>query len=103
MALGLATVLVLTNVVGLAGWRGGASPAAASVLHAAADIAAHASDPVVEPGQYLELSTTAVYATYSTDASSGSSMGFLQSSDEQIYIPADRSKTWIWVRSPRAT
>lgn len=88
------TALVLTNVVGLAGWRGGAEPAAADVLHSAALAAIDSSDPVVGPGQYLLVATTAVYRAM---AEGGAYL--LQISDE-LYVPADRDDDWVWARHP---
>ena len=90
LILGVAGVLVATNVIGLPGSRGGASPAAAAVLNSAADVAVHESDPIVAPGQYLKIETTAV-------STEGMPAYQTQETDEQ-YIPADRSKTWIWVQ-----
>ncbi len=91
---GLATALVLGNVIGLAGWRGGADPAAADSLARAAAAAITTSDPVVGPGQYLEVSTRAVYA------STGESGTYLAHQDGQMYIPADHNDEWVWVRDP---
>ncbi|MEO7720558.1 MAG: CU044_5270 family protein [Pseudolysinimonas sp.] len=93
-AAGIAASLVLTNVVGLAGWRGGADPAAADTLAQAAAATIETSDPVVGPGQYLEVSTLAVYA------SMGESGTYLVHQDGQMYIPADHNDDWVWVRDP---
>ncbi|MFC4241796.1 CU044_5270 family protein [Gryllotalpicola reticulitermitis] len=90
LILSVAGVLVATNVIGLPGSRVGASPAAAAVLNSAADVAVHESDPVVAPGQYLKIETTAV-------STEGTPSYQTQETDVQ-YIPADRSKTWIWVQ-----
>lgn len=98
VAFGLAAVLVLTNVVGLAGWRGGASPAAASVLNAAADVAAHESDPVVPPGGYLKIETDEVFESATADRTTGEPTAYLAKTSDTQYVPADRSKTWIWIR-----
>ena len=97
----LVTALVLTNVVGLAGWRGGAEPAAADVLHSAALAAIDSSDPVVGPGQYLLVATNAVYsATSSTDETTAS---YLFQIADELYVPADRDDDWVWVRHPAET
>lgn len=85
----IAAALVLTNVVGLAGWRGGAEPAAAAVLHHAA---IETSDPVVGPGQYLEVSTHAVYSA-SSDVGT-----YLETQNGQLYVPHDKNNDWVWVR-----
>jgi RNA polymerase sigma-70 factor (ECF subfamily) len=91
---GLVAALVLTDVIGLGGWRGGAQPAAAAVLHSAAVAAIKTSDPVVRPGQYLKVSTVAVYGAFTDTA------GYLATQNGQLYIPATRSDDWVWVRDP---
>ena len=91
---GLATALVLGNVIGLAGWRGGADPAAADSLSRAAAATIKTADPVVGPGQYLEVSTKAVYAAISQSST------YLAHQDGQVYIPADHDADWVWVRDP---
>lgn len=91
---GVAATLVLTNVVGLAGWRGGADPAAADSLGQAAAAAITTSDPVVGPGQFLKITTTAVYSA------SGDYGTYLESENGQMYIPADHDDDWVWVRDP---
>jgi len=94
VALGVGATLVLTNVVGLAGWRGGADAAAAAALDDAATATIKVSDPVVGPGQYLEISTKAVYATESDTGA------YLGTQDGQMYVPADHNDDWVWVREP---
>lgn len=98
-AAALTTTLVLTNVIGFAGWRGGAEPAAADVLHSAALAAIETSDPVVAPGQYLLVETTAVHSSMvaSTD---GDTASFLSKAEHELYLPADRDDDWIWHRHP---
>jgi hypothetical protein len=98
-AAAIVTALVLTNVIGLAGWRGGAEPAAANALHSAALAAIETSDPVVNDGQYLLVETTAVNAA-TIGASDGSTASFLFKTTDELYIPADRSDDWIWIRHP---
>jgi hypothetical protein len=93
-AFGLAAALVLTNLVGLAGWRGGADSAAAAVLHNAALDTVKTSDPAVGPGQYLKVSTDAVYSNQNDDG------GYLATQNSQLYIPAKRTDDWVWVRDP---
>ncbi|AYG04456.1 hypothetical protein D7I44_13560 [Gryllotalpicola protaetiae] len=101
VAFGVAAALALTNVIGLPGGHGGASPAAASALINAADVAANASDPVVPPGQYLKLTTDAVYSS-TVGGESGTTVSYLRENSDEQYIPADQSQTWIWIR-PAAT
>ena len=91
---GIAVALVLTNVIGLGGWRGGADRAAADTLAQAAAATIKTADPVVAPGQYLEISTLAVYA------SMGETGAYLVHQDGQMYIPADHNDDWVWVRDP---
>lgn len=93
-AAGIVGALVLSNVVGLAGWRGGADPAAADTLGAVAAATIKTSDPVVGPGQFLEVSTLAVYS------STGDVGTYLTHQDGQMYIPSDRDQDWVWVRDP---
>jgi RNA polymerase sigma-70 factor (ECF subfamily) len=100
VAAGVATALVLVNVVGLAGWRGGADAAAASTLDAAAAAAIKNSDPIVGPGQFLEVSTHAAYANF-TQTPDGSPTAFLASQDGQVYIPANPAGQWTWIRDPQ--
>ncbi len=96
VAAGVAATLVLTNVVGLAGWRGGADPAAADSLGRAAAAAITTSDPIVGPGQYLEISTKAVYSATGDDGT------YLESENGEMYVPADENDDWVWVREPSA-
>lgn len=90
----LTTALVLTNVVGFAGWRGGAEPAAADVLHSAALAAIESTDPIVGEGQYLLVETSAVYRGMSEEGS------YLFHIEDELYVPADRDDDWVWARHP---
>lgn len=98
LAVGAAATLVMADVVGLAGWRGGASPAAAAVLEDAALAAIEVSDPTLAPGQFLMVETDAVYSG-STETAAGPS-SWLQSQDHVLYVPVDRTDDWVWVRAP---
>lgn len=93
------TALVLTNVLGFAGWRGGADAAAAEALHAAALATIKTTDPVVAPGQYLLVHTTAVNLAQIGDEN-GNAVSLLFEANDDLYIPADRSDDWIWERQP---
>ena len=97
----LTVALVATNVVGLPGWRGGAEPAAAEVLHSAALAAIETSDPVVGPGQFLRVETTAVYSASVADGANRGTYLFL--SRDELYIPANRDDDWVWLRHPSET
>jgi len=94
---GVAAVMVVGNVTGFAGLQRGADPAAAAVLNEAASRTIRTSDPVLRPGQYLEVDTKAAYlGAVVTERDSAS---FLSSQDSQLYIPANATTgTWIWVR-----
>jgi hypothetical protein len=96
---GVAATLMLSNVVGLAGWRGGAEPAAAAALSDAAAAAIKTSDPVVGAGQYLMVKTQAVYAAVG-DNRTGQGAAYLATQDGQMYVPADHNDDWVWVRDP---
>jgi RNA polymerase sigma-70 factor (ECF subfamily) len=95
---GIAAALVLSNIVGLAGWRGGADPAAAAALSDAAAATIKTSDPVVGAGQYLKVSTQAVYSVEGDDGT-GHGAAYLATQDGQIYVPADHNDDWVWVRA----
>ncbi|QLD12413.1 CU044_5270 family protein [Microbacterium oleivorans] len=99
-AAALVAGLVLTDVVGFAGWRGGADAAAATVLEEASAAAITSIDPVVQPGQYLKVSTTGVHV-----ASGGIGdvvASYQYASDDTLYRPADSSDDWVWVRGPQS-
>ncbi|MCD2441821.1 CU044_5270 family protein [Agromyces sp. SYSU K20354] len=94
---GLVAGLVFTNMLGLAGWRGGADAAAASVLHDAAIATLGSEDPILEPGQYLRIDQTAVYgATNFTDDEKY--ISYLTISHEELYVPANPEGDWVWIR-----
>lgn len=97
----LTVVLVATNIVGLAGWRGGAEPAAAEVLQNAAVATIETSDPVVGPGQFLRVETAAVYAASVVDGAKHGT--YLTLSRDELYIPANRDDDWVWSRHPSET
>ncbi|MGV8882533.1 MAG: CU044_5270 family protein [Rhodoglobus sp.] len=94
----LTIALVATNVVGLPDWRGGAEPAAAEVLHNAALATIETSDPVIGPGQFLRLATTAMGAAgFPSDTGR---TNFLWIVSDELYIPANRDEDWVWDRHP---
>ncbi|NQX36443.1 CU044_5270 family protein [Herbiconiux sp. VKM Ac-2851] len=96
----LTVVLVASNVLGLAGWRGGADSAAAGALESAAVATIEASDPVVGLGQYLRITTNAVYSA-STGDGAGGFTSFLDGSRDELYVPYDRQGDWVWMRHAR--
>ena len=95
----VAAALVLSNVVGLAGWRGGADAAAAAALSDAAAATIKTSDPVVGPDQYLKVTTQAVYSVQTQDAR-GEDAAYLATQNGEMYIPADHNADWVWLREP---
>ncbi|WP_345065700.1 CU044_5270 family protein [Leifsonia kafniensis] len=100
VAAALAVGLVVTDVVGIAGLRPGASAAAAEVLNSAAQAAIATSDPVVGPSQYLRIKTDAVFGgTLGKD--DGTLVTFLASNTDTLYIPGDSNRNWVWDRSAR--
>ncbi len=94
----LAAGLVMTNVLGFAGLRGGADSAAAAVLHQAALNTTDLSDPVVGAGQYLKIDTASVNLASSPKPGGGGNVSYLFRDDEQVYVPADRDDDWVWIR-----
>lgn len=92
--------LVAGDIVGLAGWRGGANAEAADVLNTAAETAITSSDPVVNPGQYLRIRSTNVWSTEDWPED-GSKYQWLDTEKMDMYIPADRTSEWVWLRSGR--
>ena len=99
-AAAVVTALIAGDVIGLAGWRGGATAQAAEVLNSAAQMTIKTTDPVVGPGQYLRIKSTNVWGTYTTERD-GSQYRWLDTEKSDMYIPADRSAEWVWQRSGR--
>ena len=94
----LVTGLIVTNVIGLAGWRGSAEPAAAEVLHSAALASIGNSDALLAPGQYLRVDTAAVYGATTQIGDSARMVSYLTITNDELYVPADRAQDWVWVR-----
>lgn len=113
----VAATCALTGVFvfgGALGAPGGADPAAAAVLGSAATAARSVVDPVVGPGQYLQIRTDAVYAASGTTEADaerarerdgtteeGDVTSFLERDVRALWVPADRSGEWIEVRCAR--
>lgn len=91
--------IVISDVVGPSG-HPGSTAEAAEILNNTAAAAIRASDPAVAPGQFLKIDTKAVYST-TTNAADGQVLGRLDTTADQLYIPADRSGTWVWDRKAR--
>ena len=81
----LAVMLVATNVFG----PHAATAEAAEVLHSAALAAIKSSDPVVGPGQFLKVETTEVALSFYRESA------YEQPQSITLYVPADRSSTWL--------
>jgi len=99
-AAAVVAALIAGDVIGLAGWRGGATAQAAEVLNNAARMTIKTTDPKVLPGQYLRIKSTNVWASY-TSEQDGSEYRWLDTEKSDMYIPADRSGEWVWQRSGR--
>jgi len=97
VAAALVAGLVLTDTIGLAGWRGGADAAAADVLRSASVAAIDSVDPALAPGQYRRIDTVAV-ASGNLGKDDGEERGFLFLTRSELYIPADPADDWVWMR-----
>ena len=91
--------IVVADVVAPAG-RPGATAEAADVLNKAAAATIKTSDPVVKPGQYLKVDTKAVYGA-GAQMPDGSDGNWFYSTEDQLYVPADKSADWVWKRGPQ--
>ena len=91
-AAAVVTGLVATNIVGF----GTTDKAVASVLHESAEAAIRTSDPVVGPGQYLRIDTTAVNST--TTAGDDGDTSYLTIATDSLFIPANQADDWVWAR-----
>ncbi|MFJ5700409.1 CU044_5270 family protein [Arthrobacter sp. NPDC093139] len=90
---------IVTADVILPGYSG-ASAEAAQALHSAASASIKTSDPVVGPGQYLKVATTAV-SSGGVAQQGGTSAAWLDKTTGEVYVPADRSQEWVWNRGAR--
>jgi hypothetical protein len=77
--------------------RPGAIAEAAEVLNNAAAATIQTSDPVVGPGQYLKIETTARYGGSAVTAD-GTQVSWQEKTGGQVYVPADRDGEWVWNR-----
>jgi hypothetical protein len=92
----LAGVLVAADVL-VPGAHTGATAQAAEVLRNAAAATIRTSDPVVGPGQYLKIDTTALYGGSAVTAD-GTQVSWQEKTGGQVYVPADRDGEWVWNR-----
>ncbi|MDZ8202692.1 CU044_5270 family protein [Microbacterium sp. SSW1-59] len=88
--------VVAVSVVGIDG-RGGADPAAASVLEDAASATLRFDDPVVEEGQYLLVKSDGVFAGAGY-LSQDTAAYFFGGVHSELYVPADVEEDWIWIQ-----
>ncbi|MDQ0823174.1 hypothetical protein QFZ79_000915 [Arthrobacter sp. V4I6] len=92
----LAGVLVTADVL-VPGAQPGATAQAAEVLRNAAAATIQTSDPVLGPGQYLKIDTTARYGGSAVTAD-GTQVSWQEKTGGQVYVPADRDGEWVWNR-----
>ena len=112
-ATAVVAALVGSNLLGIAGWQGGADPAAADALNAAAVATLEVSDPLLAPGQYLRVHTDAVYMTQAyldedvdaarvngevSDLAAVEAVYFMLKDRTELFLPADRNDTWWQIR-----
>jgi hypothetical protein len=93
----VAAALIVTGVIvpSGGGGSGGATAQAAGFLKSAALATIATSDPVVGPGQFLRIETLQVSAP--SDGTREAPM-YLSPATSVLYIPEDRSDTWVWER-----
>lgn len=99
-AAALVAGLVLTDVVGLAGWRGGAGSAAAAVLHNASSATIDSVDPVLASDEFLRVRTKGVNISHGE--AGGVAASFQISTDDTLYRPANPADDWVWERGPQS-
>jgi hypothetical protein len=78
----------------------GATAQAAEVLNKAAAATIQTTDPVVNPGQYLKIQSTNLWASAAVDENR-KEYQWLNTEKQTMYIPADRNQEWVWERSGR--
>ncbi|SDT05500.1 CU044_5270 family protein [Microterricola viridarii] len=91
----LTTALIVASIVMPNDRTRGASAQAVEFLDHAAIETVKTSDPVVGPGQFLRIAT--VRASGVTDGTREAPMWQHMATDT-LYIPSDRSDTWVWER-----
>lgn len=105
----LTVALVSSNLLGIGGWHGGADPAAADALNAAAIATLQVTDPTLSPGQFLHVRNDAVYMTQAyldedvdaarvdgavEDLNTVEAQYFMAREQLELFRPADRNDTW---------
>ena len=95
----LTLALVVTDVVGVAGLRPGASAQAAELLNRAAANAITTTDPGVGPGQYLLVRTDRLN-TVTTANAAGRDIAYAVRETGWLFIPKNEHDVWTEVRTP---
>ena len=105
----LTVALVGGNLLGIGGWHGGADPAAADALNAAAIATLQVTDPSLSAGQFLHVRNDAVYMTQAwldedvdaarvngvvEDLNTVESQYYMAREQLEVFRPADRNGTW---------
>lgn len=99
----LAAAVAVGTVAVVRPFGGGvASAAAAEILNTASQAAALQNDPVLAPGQYTLVETTVIDAAAASVGDNGPMIGWLASTDRQLYIPADHTREWVLTMSALA-
>ena len=98
-AAALVVALVLTDTIGVAGLRPGATAQAAELLDHAADTTIQAVDPTVAPGQYRQVVYRDVHAI-ETGNKAGDTVLYSIHEDRTTWIPANVHEEWTEVRYP---
>ncbi|MHA6668198.1 hypothetical protein ACX3O0_04960 [Homoserinimonas sp. A447] len=78
------------------------SASAAEVLLETASLSEAAADPVVGPGSFLKVTTTTeqVFTNVfrgAVDIDRTATWGWLERTESELYIPANRADEWVWV------
>ncbi|OZB81979.1 CU044_5270 family protein [Microbacterium sp. 13-71-7] len=109
----LTIALIGGNVFGVGGWHGGADPAAADMLNAAAVATLETTDPQLAPGQYLRVRNDAQYMTPAwldedvdaaptPDLSTAEAQYYMSRERWEVFRPADRNDTWWMIQCRRS-
>ncbi|ANG86343.1 hypothetical protein A8L33_14150 [Microbacterium aurantiacum] len=98
-----AVAVVAVNVFGISGWRGGADPAAASVLEAAASATLAFTDPVVAADQYLRVETEYTGTLVGILTGGVATQFIISSGRSELYVPGNRDEDWVWVQCAPTT
>ncbi|MDR6868999.1 RNA polymerase sigma-70 factor (ECF subfamily) [Microbacterium resistens] len=113
----LTIALIGGNVFGVGGWHGGADPAAADMLNAAAVATLEVTDPQLAPGQYLRVRNDAEYMTQAwldedvdaarvngevQDLNTVEPQYYMSQERMEVFRPSDRNDTWWRIQCRRS-